>query len=279
MSEYADESSDNGSDYQPSDEDEEPDSSSDLDEIDNEIDDSMFDHNDEMADINFVKIRGNPQKKFKDNLERKNMDKIDARITYDKRIDSIDPLFSIANLSPFFQKIYANIIAMLTHRKNTNISVNNLYSITSDQTRVQFVNKINLQSLRTVATDPMRKTGLDLIADSKINTTVVISEILKIRRSYGEHIRIWNVKDFMVNTYEGVKYVNGCSDNAVISLITRKSDPTIYHNLAITGPFEKLPIILPQDPLVKWLAGNKGEIIEIDNGKTGQISYRRIDKP
>ena len=195
-------------------------------------------------------------------------------IAYNPNIDYFDENFDIGSLPYYLRMVYKNVLFMLKDRGDRDIRVNNINSITSNNTRVEFIPKISKPLLsHKIMTDPNRREGLDIIISSGVTSSFNLNPVLKERAKRGEYIRIWSINDLRINKYEALKNINGSYENINITIVR---DPAILENLENTGPIKNLPVIPSTDPLVKWFAARSGNILEFDDKTKKILYYKRV---
>jgi len=199
---------------------------------------------------------------------------ITSKVQYKKDIDAIDIDFNINSIDANLRLSMLNIISILEYRNDTNIRINNIFSITSDQTRVQYIDKICKKSVLNITVDSKRHNGLDIICLKKNkndNNNIIIPILLDRLEKYGEKIRIWNIQDTYINPLILLNHINGLEDNIKISIVT---DKNLLNEISNKLKNKNLKKICINDPLIRCIGAVYNDIIRIEDDIS--IDYRLV---
>ena len=198
-----------------------------------------------------------------------------SKIEYKKDIDDIDITFKLESLSLNIQKSMKHMMEVLEDRKNTNIRINNQYSITSDQCRVQYVDKINKNLILNIMLDPKRQEGLDIVVIKSNKNSSNITPVLFDRYSrYNERIRIWDINNTYINAWRSIHYINGVFNKLNIYIV---KDVELIDEIKNKCKLSCLPKIFYTDPIVLYIGAIINDIICIEDDIS--INYKYVSIP
>lgn len=197
-----------------------------------------------------------------------------SKILYKKDIDAEDIDFDINKVNEPLKQSMLMMVEILTDRGDTNIKINNIHSITSNQTRVQYIQKMSKEIIQKISVDPNRKNGLDIVCiikNKNDNNKIIMPILLDRLKNYNERIRIWNINDTLINISRKLNYINEIYDKITLTIIT---DEKLIEEIKNKCKISCLKRIYNTDPMIKNIGAVFGDIIKIEDEIS--IDYRYV---